>query len=70
MKTVVLCKACGAPVCERETSGLYTPTAKFKVDTLSVLTVSDSLVTGESSTAEQRERHFTKMAEIALDVSS
>jgi len=59
----------GALVCEMETSGLYTLAAKFKVDALSVLTVSDSLVTGESSTAEQRERDFTQMAEIALEIS-
>jgi purine-nucleoside phosphorylase len=59
----------GALVCEMETSGLYTLAAKFKVDALSVLTVSDSLVTGESSTAEQRERDFPQMAEIALEIS-
>jgi purine-nucleoside phosphorylase len=34
-----------------------------------VLTVSDSLVTGESSTAEQRERDFPQMAEIALAIA-
>jgi len=60
----------GILVGEMETSGLYTLAAKFKVDALSVLTLSDSLVTGESSTAEQRERGFTQMAEIALEISS
>jgi purine-nucleoside phosphorylase len=59
----------GALVCEMETNGLYTLAAKFKVDALSVLTVSDSLVTGESSTAEQRERDFPQMAKIALEIS-
>ena len=52
-----------------ETNSLYTLAAKFKVDALSVLTVSDSLATGESSTAEQRERNFPLMAEIALGIS-
>ena len=61
--------AYGALVCEMETNGLYTLAAKFKVEALSVLTVSDSLVTGESSTAEQRERDFSQMAEIALEIS-
>jgi purine-nucleoside phosphorylase len=61
--------AYGALVCEMETNGLYTLAAKFKVDALSLLTVSDSLVTGESSTAEQRERDFPLMAEIALEIS-
>jgi purine-nucleoside phosphorylase len=61
--------AYGALVCEMETNGLYTLAAKFKVDALSVLTVSDSLATGESSTAEQRERDFPQMAEIALEIA-
>jgi purine-nucleoside phosphorylase len=60
--------AYGALVCEMETNCLYTLAAKFKVDALSVLTVSDSLATGESSTAEQRERDFPLMAEIALEI--
>jgi purine-nucleoside phosphorylase len=61
--------AYGALACEMETNGLYTLAAKFKVDALSVLTVSDSLATGESSTAKQRERDFPLMAEIALEIS-
>jgi purine-nucleoside phosphorylase len=52
-----------------ETSGLYTLAAKFKVDALSILTVSNSLVTGEETTAQQRERDFTEMAKIALKIS-
>ena len=62
--------AYGVLACEMETSGLYTLAAKSKVEALSVLTVSDSLVTGESSTAEVREKRFTQMAAIALDISS
>jgi purine-nucleoside phosphorylase len=61
--------AYGCLVCEMESSALYTLAAKFGVDALSVLTVSDSLVTGETSTAEQRERHFPQMAEIALEIA-
>jgi purine-nucleoside phosphorylase len=52
-----------------ETSALYTLAAKFGVDALSVLTVSDSLPTGEFATAEQRERGFTQMAKIALEIA-
>jgi purine-nucleoside phosphorylase len=59
----------GILTCEMETSGLYTLAAKFGVDALSLLTVSDSLVTGETSTAEQRERDFPAMAEIALAIA-
>jgi purine-nucleoside phosphorylase len=59
----------GALVCEMETSGLYTLAAKFKVDALSILTVSDSLVSGEASTAEQREKEFKTMAEVAFEIA-
>lgn len=59
----------GALVCEMETSALYTLAAKFKVDALSILTVSDSVLTKETATSEQREKGFTKMAQLALEIS-
>ena len=59
----------GALVVEMESSALYTLAAKFKADALSILTVSDSLVTGEEATAQQREQGFTQMAEIALEIA-
>ncbi len=51
---------------EMETAGLYTIAAKFKVKALAILTISDSLVTGEVTTSEEREGSFSKMIEIAL----
>ncbi|MDF1513025.1 MAG: purine-nucleoside phosphorylase [Anaerolineae bacterium] len=60
----------GVLVCEMETAGLYTLAAKLGAHALSILTVSDSLVTGEEATSEQRERHFPLMAEIALEIAS
>ncbi len=59
----------GVLVVEMETAGLYTLAAKYDVDALSILTVSDSLVTGAQTTSEQRERTFTQMIEIALQVA-
>ncbi len=59
----------GALVCEMETSALYTLAAKYKVSALSILTVSDSLATGEESPAAQRERGFMLMAEIAMAIA-
>jgi len=59
----------GVLAVEMETAGLYTLAAKFGVDALSILTVSDCIVTGESATAQQRERDFPVMAEIALEVA-
>jgi purine-nucleoside phosphorylase len=60
--------AYGALVTDMETNALYTLAAGFKVAALSILTVSDSLATGEEATQEQRERGFPLMAEIALEV--
>jgi purine-nucleoside phosphorylase len=59
----------GTLVVEMESNALYTLAAKFKADALSILTVSDSLVTGEEASAEQREKGFTRMAEIALEIA-
>ncbi|MBN1579358.1 MAG: purine-nucleoside phosphorylase [Anaerolineae bacterium] len=60
----------GVLACEMETSALYTLAAQFGVDALAVLTVSDNVVTGEAATAEQREKGFPRMAEIALAVAA
>ena len=51
-----------------ETSGLYTLAAKHQVKALSLLTISDSLVTGEKTTAEERQTTFSEMIEIALEI--
>lgn len=53
---------------EMETSGLYTLAAKHQVSALSLLTISDSLVTGEKTTAEERQTTFKEMVEIALEI--
>lgn len=52
---------------EMETAGLYTIAAKFNVRALSILTVSDSLVTKKRTTADERETSFSPMIEIALN---
>ncbi len=54
---------------EMETAGLYTIAAKFKVKALAILTISDSLITGESSTVDEREGSFSQMIEIALNTA-
>ena len=59
----------GALVVEMESNALYTLATKFKADALSILTVSDSLVTGEEATAQLREQGFIQMAEIALEIA-
>ncbi len=54
---------------EMETAGLYTVAAKHNVNALSILTISDSLVTGEQTTSKERESTFKEMIEIALDLA-
>ncbi|MGJ8593119.1 MAG: purine-nucleoside phosphorylase [Aquaticitalea sp.] len=54
---------------EMETAGLYTIAAKHKVNALSILTISDSLVTKESTTSQERETTFKGMIEIALELA-
>ena len=54
---------------EMETSGLYTVAAKHNVNALSILTISDSLVTKERTTSEEREHTFKEMIEIALELT-
>ncbi|TXT42567.1 MAG: purine-nucleoside phosphorylase [Spirochaetes bacterium] len=52
---------------EMETSELYTLAAKYGVQALAILTTSDHLVTGEVTTAEERQSTFTSMIKIAME---
>ena len=54
---------------EMETSGLYTVAAKHNASALTILTISDSLVTGERTSSKERETTFSNMVEIALDLA-
>jgi len=64
---VPLLTSYGTLAVEMETTALYTLAAKFGVQALTVLTVSDHLVTGEVTTAEERQTTFRQMIEIALE---
>jgi purine-nucleoside phosphorylase len=59
----------GVLALEMESAGLYTTAAKFGCQALTMLTVSDSLVTGEELSAKERETSFREMIEIALEVA-
>ena len=54
---------------EMETAGLYTVAAKHNAKALTILTISDSLVTGEHTTSKERETTFKDMIEIALELA-
>lgn len=52
---------------EMEAAALYTIAAQHKVNALAVLTISDSLVTKEELSQEEREQSFNEMIEVVLD---
>ena len=54
---------------EMETAALYTLAAKFSREALSVLTISDHIITGEETTAEERQTTFDEMIEVALEAA-
>jgi purine-nucleoside phosphorylase len=57
----------GTLAVEMETAALYTIAAKFGVNALAILTVSDHLVTGEVTSSEERQLTFNQMITAALD---
>lgn len=59
----------GVQCIEMESSILYTLAAKNKVKALSILTVSDNLITKEFSSAKEREQATTEMMKLALEIS-
>lgn len=60
----------GVLAAEMETAALYTLAARRGARALSILTVSDNLVTGEQTTADDRQTGFGDMAELALALVS
>ena len=56
----------GVLAVEMESSILFTLAHKYKVDALGVFTISDSLITGDSTTSEERQNSFSQMVELAL----
>ncbi|MEK4229297.1 purine-nucleoside phosphorylase [Solibacillus sp. FSL H8-0538] len=59
----------GVLAIEMETAALYTLAAKFGRKALSVLTVSDHIITGEVTTSEERQTTFHDMMIVALEAA-
>lgn len=57
----------GVLATEMEAAALYTIAAKHKRQALAICTISDHMVTGEATTAKERETTFDDMVEIALE---
>ena len=60
----------GVLAVEMEASALYTLAAKHGRRALAVCTVSDHIVTGEETSAAEREQGFGRMVEVALSAAS
>ncbi len=54
---------------EMEAAALYMNAARSGKNALGIFTISDSLVTGEATTSEERQTSFTNMMEIALETA-
>ncbi|MDO4623736.1 MAG: purine-nucleoside phosphorylase [Enterococcus hirae] len=54
---------------EMEAAALYYLGAKYHVQTLAIMTVSDHLLTGEETTAEERQTTFNEMIEVGLETA-
>ncbi|QYK12408.1 purine-nucleoside phosphorylase [Shewanella rhizosphaerae] len=52
---------------EMETAALFAIAAEHRVQALSILTVSDHVVTGDETSAQERETTFNQMMELALE---
>lgn len=60
----------GVIATEMESTALFMLAAKYHVRALSVLTISNHLMTGESTTLEEREKSFNDMIKVALDTAA
>ena len=54
---------------EMEAAGLYLLASRLGVEALSILTVSDHLLSGEHVSAEERQLNFTDMTKLALSLA-
>ncbi len=63
-----LAAAYGIAAVDMETCELYTLAAKYHAQALTMLTVSDHLVTGERCTTEERQTSFQDMIKVALEI--
>ena len=58
----------GVLAVEMESAALYMNAARYGGRALCLCTISDSLVTGEATTAEQRQNSFTHMMDVAFGI--
>lgn len=59
----------GVMAIEMEAAALYMNAARYGKKALAVCTISDHILTGEATTAEERQNSFTDMMELALETA-
>lgn len=59
----------GVMAAEMEGAALYMNAARYGKNALCICTISDHILTGEATTAEERQNSFTQMMEIALETA-
>ena len=57
----------GVLAVEMEAAGLYALANKYQRQALAICTISDQILTGEETSAQEREQTFTDMMEVALE---
>lgn len=59
----------GVMAVEMEAAGLYMNAARAGKNALAICTISDHLITGEATSAEERQNSFTQMMQVALETA-
>ncbi len=68
-RTTELWQKMGVLAVEMEAAALYMNAARCGKNALAICTISDSMVTGEATTAEERQSSFNDMVKIALEIA-
>ncbi len=69
VKTSAMLGKMGVLAVEMEAAALYLNAARAGKNALAVCTISDSLITGEETTSEERQEGFTDMMKLALEIA-
>lgn len=59
----------GALAVEMEAAALYMNAARAGKNALAICTISDSMVTGEETTSEERQTSFSDMVKVAMEIA-
>jgi purine-nucleoside phosphorylase len=68
-QTTALWQKMGVLAVEMEAAALYMNAARCGKNALAICTISDSMVTGEATTAEERQSSFSDMVKVALEIA-